>query len=194
MRELYFEDVIDEMDVDEDPVTTFGKLILLADDSTVPQQISIDNEIEEERVSEAIENEVDSNISLRTLQTTGYKAYEPDNIRMFLQLMQEDGPSVAKHARTSLIPRSTAYKILKQWNESDGTVIPIGCLKKSSKIGGAKRANNCKITAQQTEFLAELVDKSPCITIDTAREELCSSFEGFSISQSGLRKHMVEKI
>ncbi|KAG2192018.1 hypothetical protein INT47_008244 [Mucor saturninus] len=173
MREPYFEDVIDEINVDEDPATTFGKLILLADDSTVPQQISIDNEIEEESVSEAIENDVNSNISLRTPQTTDYKAYGPDNIRMFLPLMQKEGPS---------------------WNESDGTVIPIGCLRKSSKIGGAKRANSCKITAQQTDFLAELVDKNPCITTDMAREKLYSSFEGFSICQSWLRKHMVEKI
>ena len=195
MREPYFEEVIDEMDVDEDPATTFGKLILLADDSTVPQQISVNDEMEQESGSEEVENDAEnSDINLSSHQTTGYKAYGPDNIRMFLQLMQEEGHSVAKHAKTCFIPRSTAYEILKQWNESDGTVIPIGCLKKPSKIGGAKRANNCKITAQQTEFLAELVDKNPCITIDMAREELCSSFEGFSISQSGLRKHMVEKI
>lgn len=142
--EPYFEDVIDEMDVDEDPVTTFDKLILLADDLIVPQKISVKDDMEQESVSEATENDI---ISRDTPQTTGYKAYEPDNIRMFLQLMQEEGPSVIKHARTCFIPRSTAYEILKQWNESDWTAVPISCVKKPSKIGGAKRANNCKITA-----------------------------------------------
>lgn len=147
--EPYFEDVIDEMDVDEDPVTTFDKLILLADDLIVPQKISVKDDMEQESVSEATENDKKENdiISRDTPQTTGYKAYEPDNIRMFLQLMQEEGPSVIKHTRTCFIPRSTAYEILKQWNESDWTAVPISCVKKPSKIGGAKRANNCKITA-----------------------------------------------
>lgn len=55
--EPYFEDVIDEMDVDEDPVTTFDKLILLADDLIVPQKISVKDDMEQESVSEATEND-----------------------------------------------------------------------------------------------------------------------------------------
>lgn len=62
-----------------------------------------------------------------------------------------------------------------------------------SKIGGAKRANNCKITPEHTEFLAELVDKNPCITVETAREGLCTLFDGFSISGSGLRNHHMKE-
>jgi hypothetical protein len=38
MSETYFEVVIDEMDVDEDPAFTYGKLVLLADYGTVPQE------------------------------------------------------------------------------------------------------------------------------------------------------------
>ncbi|KAG2196659.1 hypothetical protein INT47_012118 [Mucor saturninus] len=159
MREPYFEEVIDEMDVDEDSDTIFGKLILLANDSTVPQEISVIDEMKQECRLEEVENDAEnSDIHLSPHQSIGYKAYGPDNIRMFLQTMQEEG---------------------RNWNESDGTVISIGCLNKPSKIGG--------ITAQQTEILAELVDKNPCIIIDMAREELCSSFEGLKCLYDGKR-------
>ncbi|KAG0739549.1 hypothetical protein G6F16_011575 [Rhizopus arrhizus] len=106
----------------------------------------------------------------------------------------EEGGSVAKHAKTCFIPRSTAYEILKQWNNGDGTVIPKDCEKRTSKINGAVRANNVKLKQEHTDFLVELVDKNPYVTVDIAREELCRLFSDLEISASGLSKHMKEKV
>lgn len=201
MSETFYEDSVDEMDLDEDPAITYGRLVLLADvpreavDSIVHQ---LENE-EEDTQNEALE-EVETEKELRLVEEDAgykrltYKAYEPENIKKFIQLMQEEGATVAKHAKSCFIPRSTAYEILKQRNESDGTVIPTGCKKKPSKIGGAVKANNCKIKQEHTEFLVDLVDKNPCVTVNQAREELCQLFEDLDISASGLSKHMKEKI
>ncbi|KAI8989570.1 hypothetical protein BDB01DRAFT_718743, partial [Pilobolus umbonatus] len=49
-----------------------------------------------------------------------YKAYKPEHIQQFIELIQEQGGSVAKHAKACSIPRSTAYDILAQWNKSGG--------------------------------------------------------------------------
>ncbi|KAG2202889.1 hypothetical protein INT47_008921 [Mucor saturninus] len=98
MREPYLEEVIDEMDVDEDSDTIFGKLILLANDSTVPQEISVNDEMKQECRLEEVENDAEnSDINLSPHQSIGYKTYGPNDIRMFLQPMQEEGHNVAKH-------------------------------------------------------------------------------------------------
>lgn len=56
------------------------------------------------------------------------------------------------------------------------------------------KANNCKITQEHSDFLVDLVDKNPCVTVSMAREELCKLFHDLDISESGLRKHMKEKV
>ncbi|CEG78602.1 hypothetical protein RMATCC62417_13181 [Rhizopus microsporus] len=117
MNETQVEEMIEEMDLDKDPAFTYGKLLLLADDRTVPQ------EMEDDVVPEDVPPVPENNDSNKALS---YKAYGLENIKQFIQLMQEKGGSVAKHAKACFIPRSTAYEILKQWNESDRTVIPVG--------------------------------------------------------------------
>jgi hypothetical protein len=96
---------------DEDLAFTYGKLLLLADDRTVPQEM--EDDIVPEDVPIVPENN-DSN------KVPSYKAYRLDNIKQFIHLMQEEGGYVAKYAKACFIPRSTAYEILKQWNENDG--------------------------------------------------------------------------
>lgn len=56
------------------------------------------------------------------------------------------------------------------------------------------KANNIKIKEEHTRFLIGLVDSNPCVTVSMAKEELCKLFEDLQISESGLRKHMTEKI
>lgn len=128
MREPYYEDTIDKMEVDEDPVTTFGQLILLAADMTVPQMVSVVNLMDQESASKYDENELENNSNKIkcTTKTLGYKAYGADNIIMFIQLMREEDAAVVKQVKTCRIPRSTAYEILQQWKESDGTAVSIG--------------------------------------------------------------------
>lgn len=94
-----------------------------------------------------------------------------------------------------MISRSAAYEILKQWNESDGTVIPVGCIKRPLKVNKfVPKANNIKIKEQPTRFLIGLIDSNPCVTVSMTKEELCKLYEDLQISESGLRKHMTEKI
>ncbi|GAA5808718.1 hypothetical protein MFLAVUS_002113 [Mucor flavus] len=128
------------MDIDEDPAFTYGKLLLLADDQTVPRKVVEDAAIDENNeqdVNAQKETSVFDSEHKDSTKFLPYKAYGPENIKRFIQLVQEEGGSIAKHAKACLIPRSTAYEILKQWNESDGTAIPIDCIKKPSKINGA---------------------------------------------------------
>jgi hypothetical protein len=208
MSEPFVEQLIEHMDIDEDAAYTYGRLQMLANDTTVlqaPKDIETYAATEIQEVDESIvpesENESDSEIENKinegSLHFEGitkskqqiYKAYGQDDIRRFIHLMQEEGGSVAKHAKhakTCFILRSTAYEILKQWNNGDGTVIPKGCEKRTSKINGAVRANNVKLKQEHTDFLVELVDKNPCVTVDMAREELCRLFSDLEISASEL--------
>ncbi|CEG81728.1 hypothetical protein RMATCC62417_15893 [Rhizopus microsporus] len=176
---------VEEMDLDEDPTFTYSKLLLLADDRTVPQEMGDDIVPEDVPLVPEVN---DSNKAL------SYKAYCLENIKQFIHLMLGEGSSAAKHAKYCFIPHSTAYEILKQWNESGGTVIPVCCVKRPSKSNGTPKTNNAKLTQKHTQFLISLVDQNPCITVNMAREQFCNMFQGLRISESSLRKHMKEKI
>lgn len=56
-------------------------------------------------------------------------------------MYEEDG-AITKHTKSCSIPRSTAYKILKLWNECDGIIISIGCIRIPSEINRAVKSNN----------------------------------------------------
>ncbi|GAA5811948.1 hypothetical protein MFLAVUS_005395 [Mucor flavus] len=179
MSDNRVEETVEEMDIDEDPAFTYGKLSLLADDETVPRK----------------ETNVFDSEHKDSTKFLPYKAYGPENIKRFIRLVQEEGGSIAKHAKACLIPRSAAYETLKQWNDSNGTVIPVGCIKRPSKVNKyVPKANNIKINEEHTRFLIGLVDSNPCVTVSMAKEELCKIFGCLQISESGLRKHMTEKI
>ncbi|CEG78939.1 hypothetical protein RMATCC62417_13471 [Rhizopus microsporus] len=75
------------MDLDEDPAFTHGKLLLLVDDRTMPQ------EMEDDIVPENVPLVPEDNDSNKTLS---HKAYVLENIKQFIHLMQEEGSSVAK--------------------------------------------------------------------------------------------------
>ncbi|PHZ09424.1 uncharacterized protein RHIMIDRAFT_299847 [Rhizopus microsporus ATCC 52813] len=153
------------MDLDKDPAFTYGKLLLLADDRTVSQ------EMEDDIVPEDVTPVPENNNSNKALS---YKAYGLGNIKQFIHLMQKKGSSAAKH--------------------NDGTVIPVGCMKRSSNNNGTPKTNNARPTQKHTQFLINLVDQNLCITATMAREQLCNMFQGLSISESGLRKLMKKKI
>ncbi|PHZ12081.1 uncharacterized protein RHIMIDRAFT_237897 [Rhizopus microsporus ATCC 52813] len=132
-----------------------------------------------------------------TDDTVAFPEMEDDVVPQNVPLASEDsdkGGSVAKHVKACFIPRSTVYEILRQWNESDGTAIPVGCMKRPSKNNRTPKTNNTKLTQKHTQFLIGLVDQNSCITVNMAREQLCNMFQGLIISESGLRKHMKEKI
>ncbi|CEG76835.1 hypothetical protein RMATCC62417_11676 [Rhizopus microsporus] len=107
MSEIQVEETVEEMDLDEDSAFTYGKLLLLADDTTVSP------EMEDDIVPEGVPLVPEDNDSKKAFS---YKAYGLENIKQFIHLMQEESGSVAKHAKACFIPRSTVYEILKRWN------------------------------------------------------------------------------
>ncbi|KAI8890610.1 hypothetical protein K501DRAFT_265605 [Backusella circina FSU 941] len=122
MSEPYMEEVVDEIDLDEDPAFTYAE-----DEDVVPEmqgKFKPENETDEGSFVVAYD---DNN------QQLAYEAYRPESIKKFIRLLQEEGGSVAKHAKSCFIPRSTTYGTLKQWNEGDETVILPGCIKRPSK-------------------------------------------------------------
>ncbi|KAI9026459.1 hypothetical protein CLU79DRAFT_741837, partial [Phycomyces nitens] len=56
--------------------------------------------------------------------TRKYKKYGQDQIGRFIRKMQEEGLSVKQAAEQSGIPRSSAYKLLDEFNNSDVTALP----------------------------------------------------------------------
>ncbi|PHZ07719.1 uncharacterized protein RHIMIDRAFT_295708 [Rhizopus microsporus ATCC 52813] len=141
MSETQVEEMVEEMDLDEDPTFRYGKLLLLDGDRIVPQEMEVDIVPEDIPLMPEVD---DSNKAL------SYKAYCLENIKKLIHLMQEKGSSATNHAKACFIPHSTAYEILKQWNKSDGTVIPVGCVKRHSKNNGTPKTNNAKLTQQHT--------------------------------------------
>jgi hypothetical protein len=137
MSEPYMEEVVDEIDLDEDPAFTYGKLVLLADDRTMPQKAEDGDVGPEMQGKFKPENETDEGSFVVAYDNNNhqlaYEAYRPESIKKFIRLLQEESGSVAKHAKSCFIPRSTAYGTLKQWNEGDETVIPPGWIKKPPK-------------------------------------------------------------
>ncbi|KAI9477914.1 MAG: hypothetical protein EXX96DRAFT_484148 [Benjaminiella poitrasii] len=53
-----------------------------------------------------------------------YKKYTPEQVRMFIQIMQDEGTTVPKAAVRCNIPRQSAYRLLKEFNDSNGSVLP----------------------------------------------------------------------
>ncbi|KAG1455157.1 hypothetical protein G6F56_007133 [Rhizopus delemar] len=50
--------------------------------------------------------------------------YGPEQIRLFIEFIQEEGFTVSKAAARCLIPRSTGYLLLKEPNKSNGGILP----------------------------------------------------------------------
>jgi hypothetical protein len=77
ISEAQVEEMAEEIDLDEDLAFTYGKLLLLADDRTVPQ------EMEDDIVPEDVPLVPEDNDSNKALS---YKAYGLENIKQFIHL------------------------------------------------------------------------------------------------------------
>ncbi|RCH83467.1 hypothetical protein CU097_007837 [Rhizopus azygosporus] len=50
--------------------------------------------------------------------------YSPEQIRLFIQIMQGEGTTVPKAGVRCSIPRQSVYRLLKEFNDSNGSVLP----------------------------------------------------------------------
>ncbi|CEI87521.1 hypothetical protein G6F70_006154 [Rhizopus microsporus] len=71
---------------DEDPAFTFNKLLFLANDRTMPQEMKY-NVVSEDVPPVPEDNDIN--------KTFSYKSYDLENIKKSIHLMQEEGGSVA---------------------------------------------------------------------------------------------------
>lgn len=76
-----------------------------------------------------------------------YKKCSPEQVRLFIQTMQDEGITVSKAAVRCSIPQQSAYRLLKEFNDSSGSVLPRFASKAKNK--GTKR----KLFPQLTLFL-----------------------------------------
>jgi transposase len=137
-----------------------------------------------------MEEDLDAKIIKKEKPNQKYIKNGEDQVKRFTDILGEEGIKAPEVTEKAGIPRSTAYELLKEWNNGDGTVYPKGCRKRESKKKAAKLPGNTKLQEQRTAYLIELVDDNPCITVQVAKEELYLKFSNLSISKSGLSKHM----
>lgn len=84
------------------------------------------------------------------------------------------------------IPCSTAYELLNEFNESNGTVLHGDNPRKPSK-----RAR--ELLPEHSAFSISLFDSNASTVLEKARIKLCEAFKGLTISVPGFYKHINEK-
>jgi len=114
-----------------------------------------------------------------------YKKYTPEQVRMFIQTMQDEGTAVPKAAVRCNTPRQSAYRLLKEFNDSNGSVLP-GFAPKA-KNRGTKQ----KLFSQHALFLIHYLDNHKSATLGLAKETLLQQFPDLKdISIPSLWKHV----
>ncbi|CEP16140.1 hypothetical protein [Parasitella parasitica] len=91
-----------------------------------------------------------------------YKKHGVDQVERFIKMLQEEGLSVPKAAAVSGIPRSSAYRILDEFNDGDGHVLPGTTVK-------PKTPKPKKLLQVHAQFLMALFDKNPSIVLEEVR-------------------------
>ncbi|KAI9475755.1 MAG: hypothetical protein EXX96DRAFT_574510 [Benjaminiella poitrasii] len=79
--------------------------------------------IEPQPIENLVE-EITVDMSKVKLSTKKYKKYGADQIDRFINMLQKEGLSVPKAATVCGIPRSSAYRLLDEFNSGDGHVLP----------------------------------------------------------------------
>ncbi|KAG2198142.1 hypothetical protein INT47_001540 [Mucor saturninus] len=170
----------DDMDFDSVAVQ-YGEVQMLVDIDSA--HVSVPHSIEMDVEMDSLVNEFNE----ATLSAPKkYKKYGQDQIERFLRMLQEEGSSVSKAAEHCGIPRSSAYKLLDEFNAGNGSVLPGSASKKSKKMPK-------KLFPEHTAFLIELFDTNPSLVLEEVRQKLCEKFTGLEISIPGLYKHIADK-
>jgi hypothetical protein len=93
-------------------------------------------------------------------KTKRYKKYGPEQIARFIHILQETGETVPKAAEACGIPTSSTYKLLNQFNDSNGTILPGSTFTKKGK------AKPKKLFSVHTAFLIQLFDENPSTVLE----------------------------
>lgn len=115
--ENYNSFVTEGMEVDEIAVE-FGDIEMLRGNEYLREDFP--QTAEDEKMEEIVVELEEMTIT----KTKKYKKYSPEQIARFIHIVQETGDTVPKAAEACGIPTSSAYKLLNQFNDSNGTVLP----------------------------------------------------------------------
>ncbi|OBZ83388.1 hypothetical protein A0J61_08562 [Choanephora cucurbitarum] len=86
---------------------------------------------------------------------------------LLLSLFGEEELSVSKATKQCIIPRSSAYLLLKEFNAGGGNALPGKALKKKKKR--ANKGTLVKVLPEHAEFLVKHFDSNPSSTLEMAK-------------------------
>ncbi|KAG0746882.1 hypothetical protein G6F57_004815 [Rhizopus arrhizus] len=112
---------------------------------------------------------------------------EEEDFQLVQISLQEESCLVPKAAKKASIPRSTAYRIWNEFNESGGKELP-GFKKKRSKQDN--RGRSPILIEEHTQFLIKYIDLNVASTVDLAYDELCQAFP----DETGFNLHIMRNI
>lgn len=105
-------------------------------------------------------------------------------MRMFIQITQDEGTTVLKVAVPCNIPRQSAYTLLNEFNDSNGSLLPNFAPK--AKNWGTKQ----KLFGQHSLFLIVHLDSHKSTTLGLAKEVPSSNFHTSDILIPSLWKRV----
>jgi hypothetical protein len=176
---LYINNNLDDDEMDLEVVALeHGEIQLIMDmDTEISEQMEmVDDDVDE------LAADVET-IRINERNTT-YKKYGPDQIARFINMLQEQQPSIPKAAAACGIPRSSAYVLVTEFNRGSGSVLP-------DRSQTNFQRSPKKLFKKHTEFLIKLVDENPSVVLEEVRELLYQNFDyPKKISISSLHEHM----
>lgn len=105
-------------------------------------------------------------------------------------MIQNENLTIADAAQKVFIKPSVAYKFHKQWRLNGGSVLP-GYVPASEV---KPKGNNAKLNAEHSQFLEQYVEDQPTCIIKDATASLCDAFQGLTIDESTVYRHLTEKL
>ncbi|KAG1168578.1 hypothetical protein G6F46_000647 [Rhizopus delemar] len=116
--------------------------------------------------------------------------YKPSQVAQFISLMQNTNTKHPKAAREAGISHAIAYKFDKEWIDNGGAVLP--GYKVASEI--KRKGYNVKITEEHSQFIENYIEECPTCIVKDVTEHVCAIFEGSSINESTVYRHITEKL
>ncbi len=85
------------------------------------------------------------------------------------------------------LPPSTVKGWLKKERDDENAAFDD---KLGSRVVGRPKGRPFKLTPEHDEFLKQIIEKDPTVTLKEMQDKLMKAFEGLTISKSGLSKHL----
>lgn len=115
-----------------------------------------------------------------------YRRYTPQQIEKLFDLVIEQGRTAKEAGLITGINVRTAQHYIKSYNKDEERRLPGVQRKPRIRCYG-------KLTEAQSQFLVDYVDRNSTAILTDIKRSLCEAFEGLTISESALHRHLVNK-